>query len=148
MILGINFYKISAESKRTSIQGNLKVNSNVQIKSVENAEISGNPKSSGGLKIQFTFKTTYTPDIGTIELDGELIAVEKKEVAENAIKEWKKSKALVKDILKEVMDSILARATVEAVVLSREVALPPPIPFPRVNEQQPVQKDQNDNYIG
>ncbi|MEM0231196.1 MAG: hypothetical protein QXW00_00215 [Candidatus Woesearchaeota archaeon] len=146
MILGINFVKISAENKKR-VAGQLQVNNNVQIKGVENAEIGGSQKNSGGIKVSFTFTTTYTPDIGLIELEGELIAVEKKEVAESAVKEWKKSKTLLKELVKEIMDAILARATVEAVVISRELSLPPPIPFPRVNEQQSEQKGSNE-YIG
>ena len=46
------------------------------------------------------------------------------------------------------MDSILARATIEAVVISREISLPPPIPFPKVSDRQDKPVQPNQPYIG
>jgi len=147
LILGIGFNKISAEKKKMAAD-KLQVNNNVEIRNIEKAEIGGAKKETEGIKVTFAFKTSYSPSIGEILLEGELVAVEDKKVAEEALKEWKKNKTLSKELLREVMDSILARATIEAVVISREISLPPPIPFPKVSDRQDKPVQPNQPYIG
>jgi hypothetical protein len=144
MIIGFGFSKISVERKKVPA-GEMKVNNNVQIKTLEKAEIAGPKKENTGLKATFEFKTSYEPAIGEILIEGEIVLLEQAKVAEEALKQWKKDKSITKELIREVMDTILSKATVESVVLSREIGLPPPIPVPKVSENPEKQKQP---YIG
>lgn len=143
MIIGFGFSKISVERKKVPA-GEMKVNNNVQIKTLDKAEIAGPKKENTGLKAAFEFKTVYEPAIGEIVIEGELVLLEPAKVAEEALKQWKKDKSITKELIREVMDTILSKATVESVVLSREIGLPPPIPVPKVSDATP----QKQQYIG
>ena len=48
------------------------------------------------------------------------------------VKGWKKNKQVPKETMTEVLNTILARCNVSALMLSRDVNLPPPIPLPKV----------------
>ena len=49
-------------------------------------------------------------------------------------------KKIAKDIMSRVLNAVLAKCNIEALILSQEVNLPPPIPLPKVtmtsNEKQ------------
>ncbi|MCX6709582.1 MAG: hypothetical protein NTV63_01340, partial [Candidatus Woesearchaeota archaeon] len=94
------------------------------------------------LKIMFEFKSAYEPGLGEVVFEGELIDVEEDKIAEDALKQWKKDKTISQVLARPIIDSILARSTIESVIVSREIGLPPPIPVPRVSEKT------NQQYIG
>jgi len=48
------------------------------------------------------------------------------------LKAGRKNKQVPKDIMGDILNTILMRCNVEALVLSRDVNLPPPIPMPKV----------------
>ena len=49
-----------------------------------------------------------------------------------AEKQWKKDKKIPKEIVEEMMSHILSKCNIEALLMSREINLPPPIPLPKV----------------
>ena len=51
---------------------------------------------------------------------------------EEILKSWKKSKQVPKETMTEILNTVLMRCNVEALMLSRDVNLPPPIPMPKV----------------
>jgi len=135
-ILGFTFNEINVKRKDVA-RGSITVNNNVQITNISEAKIG----ATQAVKIEFTFTTSYTPDIGKIEIKGELIYLPTIVKAEELLQEWKEKKLLKEEAAKEVLDVILARAHVEALILSREVNLPSPLPLPRTR----VEKKEDSN---
>jgi hypothetical protein len=131
-IVGMNFTKIVAE--RTA-DGNAKINisNNVSISSVEQTEVSFGVNPQQGLKIGFLFHTVYDPDFGKIELHGNLMYLEADKKVKEVLEAWEKDKKLPGEVMKPVLNAVLGKCNVQALVLSRDLNLPPPIQLPRVN---------------
>jgi len=53
--------------------------------------------------------------------------------------EWKKAKRVPKDVMTSILNTVLTRCNIEALILSQAVNLPPPIPLPSV-QQQPAEE--------
>jgi len=146
--VGFNFTKILAERKGAS-QPNVNVTTNINIKSVANSDIADPKKTL--VKFEFQFNCNYEPGIGKVELDGELIEIYDKDLAEKVITGWNTNKKLPSDLMNGLLNSILGRSNVEALVISRELGLPSPIALPKVEVREekpvvgiiePVKKDQ------
>ena len=71
-MIGLNFTKINAE--RNGNSENVKVESNVAITNVIDSKMSDPKKSI--IKFHFNFTSKYQPNLGLIELNGELIVKE------------------------------------------------------------------------
>ena len=128
-ILGINFTKIEAERKDIP-KGNVNISSNVSIKGIEKNGFKLSGKES--IKIEFSFNADYNPNIGSIIVEGNTIFVDEPKKLEGILNQWKKDKKLPKDILAHVMNNLLEKCNVEALILGREVGLPPNLNMPTV----------------
>ena len=86
-----------------------------------------------GLQVQGSFpgpnQMQVPPDMTFI---GFLTFVDEPKKIVDFIDSWKKDKKLPKEVMSSVLNTILSRCNVEAMLLSREVNLPPPIPLPKV----------------
>ena len=87
------------------------------------------------LVITYAFKSSYKTadsekEYGEVEITGEIDYLI--DNPEKIQKEWKKNKKLDKQLMTEIMQVALNLSHIEAIVLSREVNLPSPIPMPRV----------------
>jgi len=130
-IVGFNFTKILVE-KKSGIKGKVDIKNNVSVKNVESEDLPlGNSKNKA-LKFSFEFSSEYSPAMGQILFNGELLYMSDPSSQDDILKSWKKSKEVPKDTLSEILNTILMRCNVEALVLSRDVNLPPPIPMPKV----------------
>jgi len=130
-IIGTNFTKITVE-KKSAAQGKLNIANNVSINNVEEAEIAIGTSKQKTLKFTFEFTAKYEPNIGGIILDGELLFLDKPENIKDVVAEWKKSKKVPKDMMAAILNNILTKCNIEALILSREIGLPPPVQLPRV----------------
>lgn len=137
-MVGLNFTKISAE--RTGTSENVRVESNVAITNVIEAKMPDPKKQI--LKFQFQFTAKYEPSIGLIDLKGELIEMYDKELGAKIVEGWSKQKSLYKEIAPRVLNAILAKSNVEAILMSRELGLPSPVQMPKVEvkPKNPAQK--------
>lgn len=135
-IIGFNFTKILVEKKTVQKTGKVEVKNNVAITQVVESGLNISNDKQTALKFEFEFESKYTPDFGIIRLEGNLISLENKEESEKLIAEWKETKKLNHPMIKNILNSILAKANVEALILSREVNLPSPIPLPKVNVKE------------
>lgn len=131
-ILNINFTAINAERKGVP-KGKLNVNNNIKLEKVERANI-GLQKDRVALKFNFKFTTKFDPDIASMELKGELMALGEKEQAERILKEWEESKKVKKEDLTNLLNNIMNKCSLEVILLSRELDLPSPIPLPRIKQ--------------
>ena len=134
-IVGFNFTKINAE--RTAIaQGKLNVSNNVALKDVEESKMPfGKAKA---LKLTFSFNVNYEPKIGQIVLEGEILYLV--DNADKIIEDWKKNKKIPNDLMTEVMNHILTKANIEALLISKEMGMPPPIMLPKVQPKEADKK--------
>lgn len=131
-ILNINFTAIKAEKKGVP-KGKLNVNNNIKLENIQRANI-GLQKDRVALKFDFKFTTKFDPDIATMELKGELMALGEKEQAETILEEWKESKKVKKQDLTNLLNNIMNKCSLEVILLSRELDLPSPIPLPRIKQ--------------
>lgn len=131
-IVGMNFTKIVAERKREANE-KINISNNISIAQVEKSEFAFGVKSQQGLKISFLFHTIYDPDFGSIELHGNLLYLSDENDVEEIYANWTKAKKLSADVMKPVLNAVLGKCNIEALVLSRDLTLPPPVPLPRVN---------------
>ena len=127
--VGFSFTKISAERKNVS-EPNIRIENNVGITNVEEANVIDPKKSL--VRFEFLFKCKYEPNLGNVDLTGELIEIYDKDLASSIVDGWKNDKKISPEIMHNIMNNILNRANIEAIVISREVGLPSPISLPKV----------------
>ncbi|MBI2659814.1 hypothetical protein HYX07_01495 [Candidatus Woesearchaeota archaeon] len=71
--------------------------------------------------------------------------MEEQKKAKEILGNWKKDKKLPKEMMAGLLNTILTKCNVQALILSQQVNLPPPIPLPKVQVQQ---QQAEKNYIG
>ena len=144
MIIGFGFTKLSAE-KEENAKGKIDINNNVSIKDVleENLAL-GRDKQQNILKFIFEFTSKYEPNVGNILFEGELLYMEEPKKAKEILADWKKNKKLPKELMAGLLNTILTKCNIQALILSQQVNLPPPIPLPKVQ----IAEQQEKNYIG
>ena len=143
MIVGFGFTKLSAEKKEAA-KGKIDINNNVTIKDVQEDSFSlGKEKQQNVLRFIFEFTSKYEPNVGNILFEGELLYLEDQKNVKEILTSWKKEKKIPKEIMAGLLNTILTKCNVQALILSQEVNLPPPIPMPKVQIAAP-----DKNYIG
>ena len=107
------------------------------------------PGMSKALVFTFQFIVDYGLEqpkkskLGSITIKGNILYAEQLNKQESILKEWKKSKKINSEVLKEIVAAALEISQIEAIYFARKVLLPPPVPLPRVKFA-----DKNQNYIG
>ena len=135
-IVGFNFTKITAERKQ-AVLGNININNNITLKEVKEAKI-GMAGDRGALRVSFVFTSDYAPNFATLLLEGDvLVFVESKQTAD-IIKGWDKSKNLPPALAAGVMNHILDRCNIQALLLAKDLNLPSPVPLPKVQMNVPA----------
>ena len=76
--------------------------------------------------------------------EGELLYMEEPKKAKEILADWKKDKKMPKELMAGLLNTILTKCNVQALIISQQVNLPPPIPLPKVQINAPADK----NYIG
>ena len=107
------------------------IKNNVKILKVEESKLSVDSKRTT-LKFGFKYDAIYEPKIALIELNGEVMFLVDKNIADEVLKSWKKDKKIKADFMYGLMNHILSKCNVEAVILSRDMSLPAPIPLPKL----------------
>ena len=130
-VVEFNFTNIIAEKKQVS-KGKIRISNNVAIEKVEKSTFSIGQDTQDTLKFTFKFVSKFEPDVGAIELIGNLVVIEAKEQVQEIEEMWKKGKKLPKEVMTEVLNVVLARCNTQALILSRDINLPSPIPLPKV----------------
>lgn len=130
-IVGFNFSKIVIEKNKNAV-GKVSIANNLSIKEVKEAKLNLGSKKQSGLEFVFQYTSKYQPEIGKIDLNGFVIYMEAEAKIQEILGSWKKDKKIPKETLEVVYNNILTKCNIEALLLSREVQLPPPIPLPKV----------------
>ena len=129
-IIGFNFSKLLAQQKKPA-KGNLKIGTNVKIDSLERSNLVFD-NDRGAVKVTFTYKVNYDPDIGTIELQGDIMFMQEKKVVDQLLKEWEEKKTVPKKVSSSLVNSIMQKCTIQAMIMTKDIGLPPPMPMPKV----------------
>lgn len=132
-VVGFYFTKIHGE-KKTEPNKKLSVDRAVNIQKVEKSDIAFGAQKQGSIVVSFSYEVTYAPEIGKIELNGNLLYLAQEERLEETLAQWKKESTLPLDIMNPILQAIFTRANIQALVMSRDLTLPPPfaIPTPRM----------------
>ncbi|MEK6938796.1 MAG: hypothetical protein AABX04_07180 [Nanoarchaeota archaeon] len=129
-IVKINIHKMNAERNLESAGGQIKINNNVSIKNVEDLAFEVEGKT--GLKFTFSFICNYEPDLGKIEVEGQILFVDVKSKIDEVKKGWEKDKRIPMDVMEQVINAALHKGNIQAIKVSEEVNLPSPLPLPKV----------------
>ncbi|MBN1274829.1 hypothetical protein JXA12_00845 [Candidatus Woesearchaeota archaeon] len=142
-IIGFNFSKLYAVHKKAS-KGDVKVATNIKIDAIEKTSINID-ESKLALKASFTYTIKYDPDIGSLELQGDLLFVQETKVAEAFLAEWEKKRSMPRKASSAIVNAILPKCVVQALIMTKDIGLPSPIPLPRMKSSNvKVEKDAAD----
>jgi len=141
-IVGFNFDRILVE-KTKPIMGGVQVKNNMSIKNVEQQELLMGKKKESILKFSFEFSSKYSPNIGLISINGHILFLQEPDAVKKIIAGWKKNKNIPNDVASLLLNAVLVRCNVKALILSQEVNLPPHIRLPTISP-----KAKANEYIG
>ncbi len=130
-IVGLQFDKIVVDRMAVP-KAKMSVKNNIIIKDLEKREFNVGKAKQAMLLFKFEYEANYEPKIAKIVLNGTTTYVEQEAKVDELIKGWKKDKKIPKDVMTPLLNNILNRCNIEALILAREVGLPPPIQLPRV----------------
>lgn len=129
-ILGITFNQITAK-KNAIPKTKISVNNNCKIESIEESKMNLD-KTQKAIRVKFSYKTDYSPGMGDIEIKGELIALENADLAKKILDRWEKTKNMEPELGAGLMNNIMAKCSVQTIILSRDLGLPAPIRLPTI----------------
>jgi hypothetical protein len=117
---------------------------NTQVRIDHNSTITLVAKEADDrLRIEFGFTTSYGA-LGVVKVEGWLHFQDPNAAA--AADGWASTRNLPPEMAQQVHTAIMASAVPEAVVLAKDIRLPPPIPLPQVQFQQPAKAAPADRY--
>jgi len=134
-VIGFDLNKIMVE-RTGNVAGEIKINNNVAIKEIDKIGIPIKRDDQEGLRFGFEFTSSYEPKMGKVIIRGNVVVVENKKKAEDILKQWKKDKKAESDVMTAVLNMVLEKCNIEALILSRDVNLPPSIPLPKVKPKE------------
>ena len=140
-IAGFSFTRMLVE-KKSSAKGEVNINSNIGVVSADEIDFVMGLQKQKGIKVIFEYRNTYTPDLGTLILNGEILYLSDQKRHEELMKAWKKDKRFPDDVMVELYNIISVRGALQAIQLSSTVGLPPPIPLPKFTRGQTQQQQQ------
>ncbi|MBI2140268.1 hypothetical protein HYU14_05040 [Candidatus Woesearchaeota archaeon] len=135
-IIGFNFNKITAV-RNDGVSGKVNIKNNVLIKDIKDQPLDLGSDSQKALKFVFEFTSSFEEGLGNIALVGDVVYLGDVKETKSILDEWKKSKKVKKEVMASLLNTVLTKCNIEALILSQKVNLPPPIPLPRVTVDQP-----------
>ena len=134
-ILNFNFTKIAVE-KKGKLSKEMKIQSKMGLIDVVSSEMASGSKQKAFV-VKFNFTVNYEPNVGVIDLSGDLLYLADEKLSKEIEVAWKKNKSLPQSITLPVFNKILHNCNVEALILSKEIALPSPVQLPKVKVAPP-----------
>ena len=92
------------------------------------------------INLEFIFNCKYEPNIGYIELKGNAIELLDPDKTKDALDSWKKDKKLPQGTAEKILNTILSKCYVEALILSNSMNLPSPVPLPKIKVEAAKKK--------
>ncbi len=141
-IIGFNFETIKAERIATKDIEKVNVKHKVDLKDIKQDTVKIGKKQNI-IKASFKFSVKYEPEVGNIEIHGNILLNDEEKKINEVLENWKKNKKLDKESTMVVMNTILMRSNIKALTMAQDVNLPPHIPLPKITPEV-----KEDNYIG
>jgi len=142
-IVKINLHKVHAERDLDAKGGQIKINNNVSVKNVE--EMSFAVEGKKGLKFTFAFNCNYEPNLGKIDVEGQVLFVEDEAKISEIKETWDKDKKIPMEIMEQVVNAALHKGNIQAIKISEEVNLPSPLPLPKVQAGSAKEKKEEES---
>jgi hypothetical protein len=134
-IVGFNFTKIEV-TKQKNEAGKINISNNVSVQDILEADLSLGNQKQKAIRFVFEFTSTYEPQIGKILLVGDVLYLDEASKTKKIVDEWKKDKKVEKELMSTILNSVLAKCNVQALILSQQVNLPSPIPLPKIKMEK------------
>ena len=108
----------------------------VQVRIDHNSTVTLVTEGTGNeVNIEFRYTASFG-GVGVIKLEGTLLFEYSGDV--KALRaQWSTNSQMPTDVASEIHTAVMARCVPEAVVVARDLNLPPPIPLPQVRFQKP-----------
>ncbi|MFP4050161.1 MAG: hypothetical protein ACLFVB_00300 [Thermoplasmata archaeon] len=117
-------------SEKGETRGNLRVDHNSSVTRIKKIDNNKN-------ELNFRFNINYS-NVGMIKIEGKILFEGN---YPNLAKKWKKDNEMPQDVAQQIHSTIINNCIPEAVILAKELQLPPPIPLPKVNFSEQGKKD-------
>lgn len=134
-IVGFTFSKMLA-TKDDGAKGKINISNNVSITDIKETKLSFSSNEQKGINFNFKFSSKYEPNVGEISLEGSVLYMAAAAEAKNIVDGWKKDKKVDKNLMQNILNHVLTKCNIQALILSKDIALPPPIPLPKVGEKK------------
>lgn len=143
VVIGFNLKKLLVERKGI-VRGSLKVNTRMNIIDLKKEDI----KLTAGkdvLNFSFEFIINYTGvadhtgHIADLTFEGEVLYLADPKDTKKILDDWKK-KEIQEDIKLRVLNTILTKCNLKALILEDELGLPPHIQLPRFGKKEKEEK--------
>jgi hypothetical protein len=132
-IIGFNFSKFDCERTSEEVKGGIEIKHNISITSVEKTALNIGTNKNDVLKIKFLFNISYGEKLGKINVEGEVVYSDTKEIVEETKKQWDKDHKLNDTVSQSVFRFIYNKAAVKVLDFADSLNLPSPIPLPKIN---------------
>ncbi|MBS3816989.1 MAG: hypothetical protein KGY76_05440 [Candidatus Thermoplasmatota archaeon] len=109
-------------SQKRESRDNIRIDHNSSVTKIEKIDDKTN-------SIEFRFTANYS-GMGMIKLEGNLHLLGKHP---KLAKRWRKKNDMPNEVAQEIHSTIIKNCLPQAVIVARDIQLPPPIPLPEVN---------------
>ena len=138
-IIGSQITKISGEKFKTKKPEKLKgISSNINITNID--ERTDLPDGNKIMGVDYKYEAKYElegkKDLAVIECEGEVVFAATPDEIKDVKKQWKKDKKVPESVYVPVTRLGFETGLIEALTMSRKLALPPPIPLMRMLDQR------------
>ena len=144
-VVSFKFDKILVERKK-ELEAPIKVNIDTKIVDIKQEDV---PLAGGAkqlvLRFFYDYIVEYAPNQAEIKMQGNLVYYEPKAELDEVMKEWKKSKKISPKVTRAVLNNVLMRCQIKALVLAQDVNLPPHIRLPLLTASK---KEDKAEYTG
>jgi len=135
-IVGFSFTKIHAE-KKGPLQGKVNIQNNVGITDLKEYKLNIGKNSELGIRFIFKYTTDYSPNVGSLEFEGEVLWLGEEKDVKEMLQNWKKDKKIDQEVMVPILNNVLTKANIQALNISQDLGLPAPLQLPKVNVKNP-----------
>ena len=96
------------------------------------------------LKYDFTFSVSYDPEVAEIEFEGNIAEIIPQEQHKEIIELFEKEKKFPPKAFERVLNQLLDRCHVQALIMAKELGIPAPFKLPGVKVEEKKQQEQKE----
>jgi hypothetical protein len=133
-LVGFNVTKVNAEKFSSNFK-ELKIENNIKIEDILEANSDFFKKEEAVLNISFNYILNYNPKIAIFSFSGNLLFLTNQKDAKEILNQWK-DKKISEELKLPLFNFILRKITIKALDLEEELDLPLHINIPFINKQK------------